>query len=109
MPRITGVNFKQLRQVLQTALRDNSEISFYYHDKKRRGEVVDFGFGKQGAFITLDKQSEELGEDGAEYTKHPKSYSISKIDGLRVNQTVEVNPAVSAHLPDRPSPVTANV
>jgi hypothetical protein len=74
MPRITGENFQQLKNVLRRALEDGCEVSFTYHDKPRAGKLTDFGFGPQGSFITIE------GNDTV------KSFSVAKISELRVLQ-----------------------
>ena len=84
MPRISGSNFAELRKVLRNALDEGMEISFIYHDKPRLGLLTDIGFGKQGAFITLEEDNgATLEGDGFVEHKTYKSYSIVKIRELK--------------------------
>ena len=87
--RITGKVFSQLKPVLTKALDDGSEISFIYHEKTRQGPLIDFGFGPQGPFITIEhkKYSEGLQKDGS-YNSEIKSFSLVKMSALKVEQFV---------------------
>ena len=83
MPRITGEHFQQLKSVLQKALDDKAEVSFTYHDAPRVGELTDFGFGPQGAFITI--KGDAINAPDEKVSSH-KSFSLVKISELRVLQ-----------------------
>ena len=86
MPRISGSHFAELRKVLRNALDEGMEISFIYHDKPRLGLLTDIGFGKQGAFITLEENDSVIcgtGESSIAPAKRYRSYSIVKIRELK--------------------------
>jgi len=71
--RISGKSFSELKDVLGTAL--NSGVEFTYNEKPRHGELVDFGVGPHGAFFTIENDV---------YTK---SFSVSKVSGLKISQS----------------------
>jgi len=75
--RISGENFSKLKPLLSRALQEEAELSFTYHEKPRTGTVVDFGFGQQGAFVTV--KSEDI----------IKSFSLSKISDLKVLEVIK--------------------
>ena len=71
--RISGKSFSELKDILGTAL--NSGVEFTYNEKSRHGELVDFGVGPHGAFFTIENDV---------YTK---SFSVSKVSGLKISQS----------------------
>tara|TARA_R100000008_G_scaffold82026_2_gene65845 strand:- start:1159 stop:1389 length:231 start_codon:yes stop_codon:yes gene_type:complete len=75
--RISGENFSKLKPLLSRALQDDAKLSFTYHEKPRVGTIVDFGFGQQGAFVTV--KSEDV----------VKSFSLSKISDLKVLEVIK--------------------
>ena len=86
--RITGQILKQLKPLLTKALEEGAEVSFQYHGKQRNGPLTDFGWGPQGPFITIENKMYALGfQDGA-YQTEIKSFSLSKMSELRVEQFV---------------------
>jgi hypothetical protein len=86
--RITGKALNELRPLLTKALEEGSEVSFQYHNKQRNGPLLDFGWGPQGPFITIENKRYALGfQDGA-YQTEIKSFSLSKMSELRVEQFV---------------------
>lgn len=72
--RISGKTFGKLKSVLNKAL--SSEVEFVYNNKPRHGELVDFGVGPQGAFITIENDLDT------------KSFSVNKVSKLKISQTV---------------------
>ena len=72
--RISGKSFSELKDILGTAL--NSDIEFTYNEKSRHGELVDFGVGPHGAFFTIENDVDT------------KSFSVSKVSGLKISQSV---------------------
>ena len=86
--RITGKALEKLRPVLTKALDEGSEVSFQYHNKLRCGPLIDFGWGPQGPFITIEHKRYAVGyQDGAHQTEI-KSFSLAKMTELRVEQFV---------------------
>ena len=71
--RISGKSFNELKDILGTAL--NSDIEFTYNEKPRHGELVDFGVGPHGAFFTIENDVDT------------KSFSVSKVSGLKISQS----------------------
>tara|TARA_R100000656_G_scaffold87084_1_gene63254 strand:- start:299 stop:520 length:222 start_codon:yes stop_codon:yes gene_type:complete len=71
--RISGKSFSELKDVLSTAL--NSDIEFTYNEKPRHGKLVDFGVGPHGAFFTIENDVDT------------KSFSVSKVSGLKISQS----------------------
>ena len=71
--RISGKSFSELKDVLGKAI--NSAIEFTYNDKPRHGELVDFGVGPHGAFFTIENDVDT------------KSFSVSKVSGLKISQS----------------------
>tara|TARA_Y100001951_G_scaffold90671_1_gene83993 strand:+ start:992 stop:1213 length:222 start_codon:yes stop_codon:yes gene_type:complete len=71
--RISGKSFSELKDILGTAL--NSDIEFTYNEKSRHGELVDFGVGPHGAFFTIENDVDT------------KSFSVSKVSGLKISQS----------------------
>ena len=71
--RISGKSFNELKDILDKAL--NSDIEFTYNDKPRHGELVDFGVGPHGPFLTIENDVDT------------KSFSVSKVSGLKVCQS----------------------
>jgi hypothetical protein len=89
--RITGQVLKQLKPLLTKALEEGSEVSFKYHDKQRNGPLLDFGWGPQGPFITIEHKKYSLGYDENQtdgYQTEIKSFSLVKMSELRVEQFV---------------------
>ena len=72
--RISGKSFNELKDILGKAL--NSDIEFTYNEKSRHGELVDFGVGPHGAFFTIENDVDT------------KSFSVSKVSGLKISQSV---------------------
>tara|TARA_R100001244_G_scaffold95444_1_gene71577 strand:- start:296 stop:583 length:288 start_codon:yes stop_codon:yes gene_type:complete len=89
--RITGKALEKLRPVLTKALDEGSEVSFQYHNKLRCGPLIDFGWGPQGPFITIEHKRYALGYEQTRtggYQTEIKSFSLVKMTELRVEQFV---------------------
>lgn len=54
MAVLKGEIFGQLRNIISS----DKVISFEYNGKKRSGKVVDCGYGKSGAFVTIENDKE---------------------------------------------------
>ena len=86
--RITGQALDKLRPVLTKALDEGSEVSFQYHGKQRNGPLIDFGWGPQGPFITIEHKRYAVGYTDGAYQTEIKSFSLVKMSELRVEQFV---------------------
>ena len=92
--RITGQTLNQLKPLLTKALEDGAEVSFMYHNKRRNGPLIDFGWGPQGPFITIEHKKYVNGVVGFDadldekYETEIKSFSLAKMSELRVEQFV---------------------
>jgi len=86
--RISGDALKKLRPLLTKALEDGAEVSFQYHNKRRNGPLIDFGWGPQGPFITIEHKKYALGYQDGGYKTEIKSFSLAKMSELRIEQFV---------------------
>ena len=86
--RITGQTLNQLKPLLTKALEDGAEVSFQYHNKRRNGPLIDFGWGPQGPFITIEHRRYAIGYQDGAYQTEIKSFSLVKMSELRVEQFV---------------------
>ena len=86
--RITGQTLNQLRPLLTKALEDGAEVTFQYHGKRRNGPLIDFGWGPQGPFITIEHKRYAVGYQDGGYQTEIKSFSLAKMSELHVDQFV---------------------